>query len=43
MMGERAMPPDPACLQRCQEAGDHFAACEGKKRECSALLQCIPE
>jgi hypothetical protein len=40
MMGERAPPPDAACLVKCQDQPDRFAACEAKKRECDDLLAC---
>lgn len=32
---------DPACMARCQAEKPEFNACEGKKRECSAVLECI--
>ncbi len=40
--GENAPPADPTCLSRCEAATVEFAACEGKKRECAAVLACIP-
>jgi hypothetical protein len=40
--GESAPPADPACMARCEAASDEFAACEGKRRECAAVLECIP-
>jgi hypothetical protein len=32
---------DPTCMERCQAEKPEFAACEGKKRECGAVLSCI--
>ncbi len=40
MMGERKMPADPGCMDRCAKGGDAFAACEGTKKTCEALLAC---
>ncbi len=40
--GESAPPADPACMSRCEAATPEFAACEGKKRECAAVVDCIP-
>ena len=40
--GESKPPADPTCLARCEAATPEYAACEGKKRECSAVLECIP-
>lgn len=40
--GDSVPPPDPTCMERCEAASPEFTACEGKKRECDALLQCIP-
>lgn len=40
--GESAPPADPTCLSRCEAATPEFAACEGKKRECGAVVECIP-
>lgn len=38
--GDSVPGADPACMARCDT--EQFAACEGKKRECSAVLDCIP-
>jgi Cys-rich protein (TIGR04453 family) len=40
MMGERAPPPDAACMTKCQKQPDVFASCERKLRECDDLLAC---
>jgi Cys-rich protein (TIGR04453 family) len=40
--GEPAQPADATCMARCEADTPEFAACEGKKRECGALLDCIP-
>jgi hypothetical protein len=40
--GEHAPEADPVCLSRCEAATPEYAACEGKKRECAAVLECIP-
>jgi hypothetical protein len=40
MLGERAPPPDAACMAKCQDHPDVFATCEGRKRECTDLLAC---
>jgi Cys-rich protein (TIGR04453 family) len=40
MLGERAMPPDPACMDRCARQTESFATCESTKRECAPLLEC---
>jgi hypothetical protein len=40
--GDSVPPPDPTCMSRCEDATPEFAACEGKKRECDALLSCMP-
>ena len=40
--GDSVPPPDPTCMSRCEAATPEFAACEGKKRECDAVLACIP-
>jgi Cys-rich protein (TIGR04453 family) len=42
LLGERAPAADPTCLSRCEAAMPEYAACEGKKRECAAVLECIP-
>jgi hypothetical protein len=41
MLGETAPPADPTCLSRCEAATPEYTSCEGKKRECDAVLQCI--
>lgn len=38
--GERGMPPDPACLERCQNKDAHFEACEEGTHDCATLLRC---
>jgi len=40
--GERAPAADPTCLSRCEAATPEFAACEGKRRDCAAVVECIP-
>jgi Cys-rich protein (TIGR04453 family) len=40
--GDSVPAADPTCLSRCEAATPEYAACEGKKRECEAVLQCIP-
>ena len=40
MMGERKMPADPGCMDRCAQGGDAFAACEGTKKSCEDVLAC---
>jgi hypothetical protein len=40
--GEGAPPADATCMARCEAATEEFAACEGKRRECDAVLACIP-
>ena len=42
MLGEGAAGADETCMQRCKDATEEFAACEGKRRECEAILDCIP-
>jgi Cys-rich protein (TIGR04453 family) len=42
MLGEGKAAADSQCLARCEAATPEFAACEGKKRECDAVLACIP-
>lgn len=42
LLGEQAPPADAACMKRCAEASDRFAACEAKKKSCGDLLRCIP-
>jgi hypothetical protein len=42
MLGEGAPVADPTCLSRCAAATPEYAACEGKKRECAAVLACVP-
>jgi Cys-rich protein (TIGR04453 family) len=39
--GESAPQADPTCMSRCEAATPEFAACEGKKRECAAVVECI--
>ena len=40
ILGERPMPPDPVCLDRCARQTEAFVTCEEKKRECGPLLEC---
>jgi hypothetical protein len=40
ILGERAPPPDAACMAKCEDHPDVFATCEGRKRECNDLLAC---
>ena len=40
LLGERAMPPDPACMDRCARQTEAFATCESSKRECAPLMEC---
>jgi hypothetical protein len=40
--GERSLPADPTCMSRCAAATPEYASCEGKKRECETVLECIP-
>lgn len=47
LMGERlpgdsTPAADPTCLSRCEAASPEYASCEGKKRDCAAVLECIP-
>jgi Cys-rich protein (TIGR04453 family) len=42
LLGEHAPPADPTCMERCEAATPEFAACEGKSRECDAVLACLP-
>jgi Cys-rich protein (TIGR04453 family) len=42
LLGERAPQADATCMSRCEQATPEFAACEGKKRECPAIMECIP-
>jgi hypothetical protein len=29
-------------MKRCEAAAPEFAACEGKKKECEAVMACLP-
>jgi Cys-rich protein (TIGR04453 family) len=40
VLGEGKEPPDPACLAKCEGQPDTFSACEGKRKDCKALLEC---
>jgi Cys-rich protein (TIGR04453 family) len=39
--GEHASEANPTCLERCAAATPEYASCEGKSRECGAVLACI--
>lgn len=41
MPGESVAPADPTCMARCEAQTPEFTSCEGKKRECEAVLDCI--
>ncbi len=41
MLGERDMPADPMCLERCSANKADFGSCEGKRRDCKGVLGCI--
>jgi hypothetical protein len=42
MLGEGKAAADPTCMERCAAATPEYTSCEGKKRECGAILDCIP-
>lgn len=40
ILGDKKMPPDPACLEKCETKPDDFATCEAIKRSCAELRDC---
>lgn len=40
ILGEKAPPPDKACMKKCQNHPDDFAKCEGRTRVCRELRNC---
>lgn len=40
ILGDKAPPPDPQCLEKCRDYPDDFAACEGRSRTCDDLRMC---
>ncbi|MCA9623566.1 MAG: hypothetical protein KC731_31310 [Myxococcales bacterium] len=40
MLGEKAPPPDPRCMKRCEEEPEVWASCEEKMKSCSELQSC---
>jgi len=40
ILGDKAPPPDPQCLERCRDYPEEFAACEGRSRTCEDMRNC---
>jgi Cys-rich protein (TIGR04453 family) len=40
ILGDKAPPPDPQCLDKCRDHPEDFAACEGRSRTCEDLRNC---
>jgi hypothetical protein len=40
MLGEKDLPPDARCMQRCQEQREEWEKCELVKKSCDALRGC---
>jgi Cys-rich protein (TIGR04453 family) len=39
--GERAQPPDAACMARCRDKRDAWDRCEGSRKDCAGLRGCL--
>jgi hypothetical protein len=40
MFGEKDLPPDARCMNRCESDRQTWESCEYKQRSCDALRQC---